>query len=189
MYQESDDKIRGTSRSDTLLFILLILAFFAIGAVATALKAHFDNNLPIYVFAILGAICVYIVYRIRILGFRYTVFYKEPEPEYDARFDDYMMHEDYPYPVGTFVAERTSSAKGTIIAVIDKANMIALLAPGEEYSGPVEEIVCCSHSKAKSHSLIYKDEGRTVRMYIAPSEELIGYINGLLNDGAEADID
>lgn len=188
MYQESDDKIRGSSRTDIILFVILLLAFFAIGAAATALKAQFDNNLPIYVFALLAAICVYIIYRIRILGYRYTVFYKEPEPEYDARFDDYITHEDYPYPVGTFVAERTSSAKGTIIDVVDKKDMLALLKPGEEYAAD-EEIVCSSHKKSKSHSLVYKSEGRTIRMYIYPSEELIGYLNGFLNNATEAELD
>lgn len=187
MYQESDDKIKGSARKDTVLIIVLIAAFFVIGGIFTALKAKFDNDLPIYAFAALAALCVYIVYRIRIMGYRYTVFYKEPEPEYDPRFDDYMKHEDYPYPVGTFVAERTSSAKGEIIETVAAADMIALLPPGAEYAAD-GELICSSHKKSASHSLVYKKEGRTVRMYIAPSEELIGYINGMIEGASDNEL-
>lgn len=186
MYQESDDKIKGSARKDTILVIALIAAFFVIGGIFTALKAKYDSDLPIYVFAALAALCVYLVYRIRIVGYRYTVFYKEPEPEYDARFDDYITHEDYPYPVGTFVAERTSSAKGTIIETVSADEMIALLPPGAEYAAD-GELICSSHKKSASHSLVYKREGRTVRMYIAPSEELIGHINEIMENAGKKD--
>ena len=180
MYQESDDKLHATAISDALLVVLLIAAFFLIGGVATFIKTKFDNDLPIYIFALLCAVCVYIVYRVRILGYRYTVFHKEPEPEYDPRFDDYIKHEDYPYPVGTFVAERTTSAKGSIIDVVDKSQMKALLAPGEEYAGADTEVVCTSRKKAKAWSLVYEKDAKTVRMYISPSEELLGYIRGFM---------
>ncbi len=181
MYQESDDKIRGSAVSDTVLVIVLIAAFFLIGALATWLKSYYSTDAPLYIFAAVCALCVYIIYRVRILGYRYTVFYEEPKPEYDPRFDDYITHEDYPYPVGTFVAERTVSANGTIIDAIDKSQLVAMLAPGEAYSGVDEEIVCCSHKKRAAHSLIYKKDGKLIRMYIAPTDELKGLIKGLLN--------
>lgn len=179
MYQESDDKIRGTSRKDIVLFILLILAFFAIGTAATVLKNHFDNALPMYVFALLGGLCVYIIYRVRILGYRYTVFYKEPEPEYDARFDDYITHEDYPYPVGTVVIERTVSAKGDILAVIKREELIALLDAGEDCE-PCEEVVYGPRKKEKCSSLIVERDGVRSRIYFTPSDEFKGYVRSIL---------
>lgn len=185
MYQESDDRIKGTALKDTVLFIILIAAFFVIGGIVTAIKAKLDNNIPIYVFAALAAVCVYLIYRLRIVGYRYTVFYKEPEPEYDPRFDDYITHEDYPYPVGTFVVERTVSAKGEIIDAVSADSIIAFLEPGSEYAGVDEELVCCSHRKAVAHSLVYKKDGRVIRMYICPSDELKGYINTITEGKAE----
>ncbi|MBO4330612.1 MAG: hypothetical protein J5827_00895 [Oscillospiraceae bacterium] len=182
MYQESDDRIKGSPLKDTILVILLIAAFFVIGFIATGIRASVESNLPIYLFAALCAGCVYLIYRLRILGYRYTVFYEQPQPEYDARFDDYIVHEDYPYPVGTFVAERTTSAKGTIIDVIKANEIIAVLKPGEDYENSAEEIVCCSHGKAKAHSIVYGRDGSVFRMYISPSEELLGYIDRIMRE-------
>ena len=176
MYQESDDRIKGTSGKDALLVILLIAAFFIIGFIATSIRESFDNNLPIYIFALLCAACVYLIYRLRILGYRYTVFYEPPQAEYDARFDDYITHEDYPYPVGTFVAERTASANGTVIDTIDASEILEILKPGADYREADEVLVCSSHGKKKSHSIVYKRDNRITRMYISPSDELLGYI-------------
>lgn len=185
MYQESDDRIKGSSLTDTVLVILLIAAFFIIGFVASALKSGFETNLPIYIFAALCALCVYAVYRLRILGYRYTVFYEPPKEEYDPRFDDYVMdHEEYPYPVGTFVAERTVSARGTVIDTIDRSEILAVLKPGETYPEVDETLVCCCHKKARSHSIVYKRDNRVIRMYVSPSEELLGYIDRIRREGS-----
>ena len=180
MYQESEDKINGSAVSDAVLVIAMIAAFFLIGGFATWLKTVYTNDLPLYIFALLCALCVYIIYRLRILGHRYTVFYEEPQPEYDPRFDDYITHEDHPYPVGTFVAERIVSAKGAVIDTVDKSEMIALLEPGAAYDGAVKEINCSSKRKSRAHSLVYEKDGVTYRMYIAPSEEMKGHINALI---------
>ena len=110
MYQQSVDRSGGSQKSDLILFIVLIIAFFAVGAVVMYLEKLFDSNVPRYVFIGLVLAAIYAIYRLRIIGFRYTVFYKEPETVYDPRFDDMITHEDYPYPVGTIVFERIVSA-------------------------------------------------------------------------------
>lgn len=181
MYQESVDKLKGTSRSDTLLVVLLILFFFFAGSIATMLRAKFNSSVPLYVFAaVLGGL-LYLVYRLRIKGFRYTVFYKEPEPEYDPRFDDYITHEDYPYPVGTLVFESTVSAKGTILLTVDAKEIKALLAPGEECSAE-EEMLLSPKKKEASHSIVFEREGKPVRAYFAPSETFINHVRGLIEE-------
>ncbi|MCR5611990.1 MAG: hypothetical protein K6F68_09220 [Clostridiales bacterium] len=179
MHQESVDKLKGTMRSDTLLFILLIVFFFFAGSIATFLKAKFCSNIPLYVFAaVLGALII-LVYKLRIVGYRYTVFYKEPEPEYDPRFDDYTTHEDYPYPVGTILIERTSSAKGEIVEIISKNEIVKFLEPGEEYAAD-EELRYSPAKKEKSRSLILNRNGKTVRMYFTPSDEFKKYVESML---------
>lgn len=181
MHQESVDKLKGTVKSDTLLFILLIVFFFFAGSIATYLRARFGSNIPLYVFAaVLGGLMI-LVYRLRLVGFRYTVFYKEPEPEYDPRFDDYITHEDYPYPVGTVIIERTSSAKGEIAEVIGRDELQCLLSPGEEYSVDEERSYSPS-KKEKSHSLIVKKDGKTIRMYLTPSADFIKYVETMLGN-------
>ncbi len=179
MYQESDDRISGGKKLDLLLFVLLLVGFFLIGGVATYLRSAFDSPLPIYIFVAVIAVMLYVIYRVRILGYRYTVFYKEPEPEYDPRFDDYMIHEDYPYPIGTIVIERTVSAKGTIVEKFSISEVKAFLKPDEDYSAD-EELICCSHGRKKAHSLIVERGGKTLRIYIHPSDELAGIITDML---------
>ncbi len=181
MYQESVDKLKGGVKSDTVLFVLMIVFFFAAGGISTFLKVKFGSNIPLYVFALILVGIIYIYYRLRILGYHYTVFYKAPEPEYDPRFDDYIMHEDYPYPVGTLVIERTSSAKGTIVCVIKKEQMIELLEPGADRKAD-KEIMCSPKPKEKSASLIYNEEGKSIRMYFTPSDELKEHILGIINN-------
>ena len=87
MYQQSVDRSGGSQKSDLILFIVLIIAFFAVGAVVMYLEKLFDSNVPRYVFIGLVLAAIYAIYRLRIIGFRYTVFYKEPETVYDPRFD------------------------------------------------------------------------------------------------------
>ncbi|MBO4384053.1 MAG: hypothetical protein J5854_01365 [Clostridia bacterium] len=181
MHQESVDKLKGTVKSDTVLFVLLIVFFFFAGSAATFLKAKFGSNLPLYVFAaVLGGLII-LVYRLRIVGFRYTVFYKEPEPEYDPRFDDYITHEDYPYPVGTVLIERTSSAKGQIVEVISKDEIERLLEPGDEFAADEERSYSPSKNE-RSRSLIVKRDGKTIRIYLALSDEFVKYVGTLIGE-------
>ena len=132
MFQESVDRSHGSSRSDLLLFLVLIAAFFTVGAVVFALENKFGSSVPRYFFIAAVLAALYLVYRLRIVGYRYTIFYEAPKPVYDARFDDMMLHEDYPYPVGTVVFERIVSAKGSVLYAIDRKDIECVLKPGEE---------------------------------------------------------
>ena len=44
MYQQSVDRSGGSQKSDLILFIVLIIAFFAVGAVVMYLEKLFDSN-------------------------------------------------------------------------------------------------------------------------------------------------
>ena len=180
MYQESDDKLKGNSKKDTLIFILLIVFFLLAGAVATTLKVTFNSPLPLYALAVIFGIALYLIYRLRIVGWRYTVFYKEPEKEYDARFDEYVEVEEHAYPVGTVVFERTVSAKGEILAAVGKEDIVALLEPGEDYASD-SELIYGPRKKEKSSSLVCRRDGKTVRIYFTPSDEFKGYVRSFLN--------
>lgn len=181
MFQESDDKLKGTARSDTAIFIALIAAFFLIGGVATALKTRFDSPLPIYAAAAIFAGLIYLIYKLRIVGWRYTVFYKEPEPEYDPRFDEEIIHEDYPYPVGTVVIEKTVSAKGEILAVIKREELVALLEPGESFEAD-EEAVLGPRKREVSSSIVFRREGKLYRAFFTPSDQFKELVRGLISD-------
>lgn len=181
MHQESTDKMRGSALSDTVLFIILIVFFFAVGFVATYLKVKLGSNLPLYAFAVVLGGLIILIYKLRLVGYRYTVFYKEPEPEFDERFNDYITHEDYPYPVGTVVIESISSAKGKVLEVVNRDEMRRVLEPGEEYEAD-EELDYSPISRKKSRSLVVFRNGKVVRMYVNASDDFKKFVESILED-------
>lgn len=181
MYQQSVDRSGGSQKSDLILFIVLIIAFFAVGAVVMYLEKLFDSNVPRYVFIGLVLAAIYAIYRLRIIGFRYTVFYKEPETVYDPRFDDMITHEDYPYPVGTIVFERIVSAKGTTIETLCGGDIVAVCAPGGEYSGENASSIINSANVSckkaeKAYSVVYKKGDALHRIFFNPDEEFLNHV-------------
>lgn len=188
MFQESVDRARGSSKSDLLLFLILVAAFFSVGGIVLLLESKFDSQIPRYVFIALVLAAVYAVYRLRIVGYRYTVFYEAPKPVYDPRFDDMMIHEDYPYPVGTLVFERIVSAKGVILLTVDKSEIESVLKPGETggnsvFDGSTLNVAC--RKAERSHCLCYRKDGKLNRLYFDPSPEFLGYIDRIMNEKAE----
>ncbi|MBQ1685616.1 MAG: hypothetical protein II072_08925 [Clostridia bacterium] len=182
MFQESVDRSHGSSKSDLVLFIVLIAAFFTVGAIVFILENNFGSKLPRYIF--IGAVlaCLYLVYRLRIVGYRYTIFHEEPKPVYDPRFDDMILHEDYPYPVGTVVFERIVSAKGTILFTVDRSEIEALAKPGEDCGLKAEtEFNAACRKPEKAYSLFFRKDGQLVCVYFDPSEEFLGYLQKILS--------
>ena len=91
MFQESVDRSHGSSKSDLILFLILVAAFFGIGGIVLLLESKINSTIPRYAFIALVLAGVYLIYRYRLIGYRYTVFYEAPKPVYDARFDDMMI--------------------------------------------------------------------------------------------------
>lgn len=175
MFQQSVDRSRGTAKSDLMLFVWLVVGFFAVGAVVLYLEKLFSSSIPRYAFIALALGALYLIYRLRLVGYRYTIFYKEAEPVYDPRFDDMILHEDYQYPVGTIVFERIVSAKGSILLTVYFKDIIALTAPGE--AAPIGEILhsadySCTKSE-KAHCLYFKKDGAVCRVLFAPDSEFL----------------
>ncbi len=190
MFQQSVDRSHGTARSDLWLFIFLVIGFFVVGAVVLYLEKLFSSNVPRYVFIALALLALYLIYRLRLTGYRYTIFYKEAEPVYDPRFDDMILHEDYQYPVGTIVFERIVSAKGAILLTVDKKDILALVPPTESYS-PDKPIAhsadySCTRSE-RAHSLYFNRNGEVCRVLFAPDEEFLSCYEQMLRSPAAED--
>lgn len=189
MFQQSVDRSRGTAKSDLMLFVWLVVGFFAVGSVVLYLEKLFSSNIPRYVFIGIALAALYLIYRIRLVGYRYTIFYKEAEPVYDPRFDDMILHEDYQYPVGTIVFEHISSAKGNILLTVDRNDIIALVAPGESFNAPspIAHTADYSCTKAeKAHTLYFKKDGEACSVRFAPDAEFLDCYRIML--GADAGV-
>ena len=187
MFQESIDKFGNSSWKDILLFVLLIVVFFSVGGVVLYLEKVFGGTkAPRYIYIAIAFVAIYLIYRFRILGFRYTVFYKAPKPEFDPRFNDMMLHEDYPYPVGTVVFEKTASAKGKILAAVSRDRIKAFLKPGEKYAEPekISDTMNLSCGKIeKAHSIVYEKDGKLCCIYFKPSQKFTEYIDCIMAPG------
>ena len=190
MFQQSVDRSHGTARSDLWLFIWLVFGFFAVGAAVLCLETLFSSTIPRYVFIGIALAALYLIYRLRLVGYRYTLFYKEAEPVYDPRFDDMMLHEDYQYPVGTIVFERIVSAKGAIILTVCKNDIIALKAPNEAFAPDAVIVHSADYSCTKSekaHSLYFHKDGEVCRVLFAPDEEFLDCYKQMMDQPAAHD--
>lgn len=189
MYQQSVDRSGGSQKSDLVLFIVLIVAFFTVGAVALFLEKQFGSMLPRYVFIGIVLAGIYAIYRLRLVGFRYTVFYKEPEAVYDPRFDEMIMHEDYPYPVGTIVFERIVSAKGTTLETLNGSDIVAICAPGSVYpaaGAAVEEAANVSCKKPeKAYSVVFKKGEELKHIFFSPDDEFLSRLREIAPQAKE----
>ena len=183
MFQLSVDRSHGNSKFDLFLFISLIVLFFGGGAIMLALEKALASSIPRYVFFACALAVLFVIYRVRIVGYRYTVFYEAPKPVYDPRFDDMMLHEDYPYPVGTLVFERIVSAKGTILFTVDRSEIVALALPGEAAGDFTEDqsLNLACQKEQESHSLYFRKDGKLIRLYFAPDEEFLACLEKALH--------
>lgn len=183
MYQQSVDRSGNSSKADLLLFFGLVVLFFVFGAIVLYLENVFSSTTPRYIFIAIILAAIYMIYRVRLIGFRYTVFYKELEPVYDPRFDAMTVQESYPYPVGTVIFERIVSAKGTFLLITTSDDIVELCAPGElpKTTEPIRDALNCSIKKVEnSYSLIYKQDGILSRLYFNPDDEFIAHLTQLL---------
>lgn len=184
MYQQSVDKASMSRKGDAWLFAGLVVLFFIIGAAVLALEKVFDSLVPRYIFVAIMLVVICVIYRMRMLGYRYTIFYEDLEPVYDPRFDAMTVQTSYPYPTGTLIFERISGAKGTILLKLNIDDIEGLFAPGEN----IADIEKCGSSfflsvkkMENAHSLIYMDNGKRMRLFFDPDSEFINHFNSLKN--------
>lgn len=178
MYQQSTDRANLSAKKDLIIFIGLVLVFFLSASVMMYMENRSGSMIPRYVF--IGIICVglYLFYRFRLIGYRYTIFYKEPEIKEDIRFDVAVKAEAaYPYPVGTIIIERTVSAKGTILAQID-VKEIETMEKVEGESLTADKSIKAYTGKIKgAYKLTYNHDGKKNSVIFTPDEEFLTHIN------------
>lgn len=184
MYQQSVDKASLSAKKDLLFFIILVVTFFVCGAFMLYLENVLNSRIPRYVFIAAILIGIYIFYRLRLIGFRYTVFYKELEPVYDPRFDANKPVESYPYPVGTLIFERIVSAKGTIIKKVDVRDIISFK-KNEQNSKPETKSVyyLTAGKNAEAYSLVFYDGEKESTIIFSPDSEFVQHLNELILQG------
>lgn len=184
MYQQSVDKANLSAKKDLFFFIILVVTFFICGAIMLYLENVLSSSIPRYVFIAAILAGIYIFYRLRLIGFRYTVFYKELEPVYDPRFDAVKPVESYPYPVGTLIFERIVSAKGTIIKRVDIRDVISFDKYDRDSKYEIKHVYCLTSRKdAEAYSLIFHDGEKESMIIFSPDSEFVQHVNDLILHG------
>lgn len=177
MYQQSVDRSGASPKKDLLLFGLLILLFFLLGSVMLYLENTFKTMIPRYVFIGLVIAGLYLIYRLRLVGYRYTVFYEETDPIYEPRLDASVPIES-PYPVGTVIFERIISAKGTILLTLNSSDIIGI----EKYENettPVKKnlLDVCAGKKSDKYLISYLKNGTTAFVLFNPDAEFLAHLH------------
>lgn len=186
MYQQSTDKANLSAKKDLMIFIGLVLVFFLSASVMMYMENKLDSMIPRYVF--IGIICagLYLFYRFRLIGYRYTIFYKEPELKEDIRFDMAMKAEaEYPYPVGTIIIERTVSAKGTILAQIDVKEIETIEKVESKTMTEGKSINAYIGKAENTYKLTYIHDGKRNSVIFTPDEEFLAHVNEAIENVKE----
>lgn len=186
MYQQSIDRANLSAKKDLVIFIVLVLIFFLSASVMMYMENKLDSMIPRYVF--IGIICIglYLFYRLRLIGYRYTIFYKEPELKEDIRFDMAMKAEAaYPYPVGTIIIERTVSAKGAILAQIDVREIEKMEKIEAETVTDSKSINAYIGKGVEAYKLTYTHDGKRSSVIFTPNEEFLTHINEAIENVKE----
>lgn len=177
MYQQSVDRAGGSTKNDLLLFGLLILLFFLLGSIMLYLENTFKSMIPRYVFIGLVLTGLYLIYRLRLIGYRYTVFFRETDPIYEPKLDATVPIES-PYPVGTVIFERIISAKGTILLTLNVSDIIGI-EKYENESAPIKKDVLnvCAGKKLDKYLISYRKGGTTAFVLFNPDAEFITHLH------------
>lgn len=177
MYQQSVDRSGGSSKKDLLLFGLLILLFFLLGSVMLYLENAFKSMIPRYVFIGLVLVGLYLIYRFRLIGYRYTVFFKETDPIYEPRLDASGPIES-PYPVGTVIFERIISAKGTILLKLNVSDIIAIEKCENESAPNKKDILnVCAGKKLDKYLISYRKGDVVAFVLFNPNAEFLAHLH------------
>lgn len=177
MYQQSVDRTGGVPKKDLLLFVLLILLFFLLGSIMLYLENTFKTMIPRYVFIGLVLSGLYLIYRLRLVGYRYTIFYEETDPIYEPRLNAAGPIES-PYPVGTVIFEHIISAKGTILLTLNVSDIIKI----EKYenadlSAKMDMLNVCAGKKLDKYLISYQKSDTTAFVLFNPDAEFLTHLH------------
>lgn len=186
MLQERLENDKSTPKSDLLLAIgLLLLIIFARYILVFLRSLPLGGLLQLAVLA--GLIyAAYMVYKKRLIGYRYTLTYAEPAAD---DLDAFGERRANPYPLGSFLVERMVADKGKVYEAVSAEEYIALLAPGEASSvgvlpagAKVKTLYLTIKPKATAHTLFFQ-RGQTVyKLLFSPSEAFANTFQTMLKD-------
>lgn len=177
MYQQSVDRADGSSKKDLMLFVLLIVVFFLLGSVMLYIENISQSLIPRYVFIGCVLLALYLLYRFRLVGYRYTVFYKELDPIYEPKLDPTKPIES-PYPIGTVIFERIVSAKGTILVTLSAKDIISIEPCGINTINDQPDILnVCVGKKRERYLLTYRKNDLQACILFSPNEEFLIHLD------------
>ncbi len=174
MLQERSDGGKDSARLDLLIivvFVLLIVFIKRIAAFIKALPEPWNVVLQAALFLVLVALC-YFLYAKRIRDYRYSIVYHQPGEGEENIFGE---EKPYPWKEGTVLFERMIANKGRFVGKIEPAELVALLAPGEEYAEKIgfsRTESFSGKSARKSFSLVYRRRNKLFAVRFSPSEEM-----------------
>ena len=187
MLQERNE-VHSTKTIDLLLIVaLLLIATLARFLVNAASAVGWGGVVQLVVFVLMIGLC-FLLYKKRLSSYRYTLYYKEPDPE---ELDAFGQPVRNPYPTGTLIAERMLGDKVKSAEIILPKDMVALLKPGASAIGIIlpdsgekapklHDAVVTTGRKATAHSLIFHQNRNYYRLVFHPSQEMAQLLKDII---------
>ena len=187
MLQERNEA-RSTKGKDLLLVgAIILLAVLARLVLNAASSLSWGGFLQLGTFVLLVGLC-FLLYKKRLSSYRYTLYYKEPDPE---AVDAFGQPIENPYPTGTLVAERMLGDKTKSIEVILPGEMVALVEPEGGSIGiilpeagdkppKIHDAVVTTGRKDTAYSLIFQQNRNYYRLVFHPSQEMAQLLKDII---------
>ncbi len=184
MLQERLDNDKSTPKSDLLLVIALLLLIIFARYILVLLRALPYGGL--WQLAVLAGLvyAAYMVYKKRLISYRYTLTYAEPAAD---DLDAFGARRTNPYPLGSFLVERMVGDKGKVYEAVSAAEYIALLSPGEaEPALPAgkkaKTLYLTTLPRAAAHTLLFQRENTVYKLLFSPSVTFAETFQTMLRD-------
>ncbi|MDO5112656.1 MAG: hypothetical protein Q4E65_10155 [Clostridia bacterium] len=184
MLQERLDNDKSTPKSDLILVIaLLFLIIFARYILVLLRSLPYGGMWQLLILA--GLIyAAYMVYKKRLIGYRYTLTYEEPAAD---DLDAFGERRSNPYPLGSFLVERMVADKGKVYEAVSADEYIALLAPGEAAQAlpadkKIKTLYLTIMPRATAHTLLFQRENTVYKLLFSPSAKFADTFQTMLKD-------
>ena len=180
-HQRTNEKNSG--KADLLIVILFFVMMITAGYVINAFKAMPQpvNMIGQVASCAVMAGIIYLVYRLRIMDYRYSIILELP---LDEAHEAVYHSEDMSYPAGTLFFERMVADKGKPLLAVRPEEMVNLVQPGEGTAAKINGVREHFSVKGKKncHALIFERDGRLNAVYFTPNEELACHIMNYIGE-------
>lgn len=172
MLQEMAKSPKNSALGDFLIMIAIIAAIVFMRYIANLISLLPYAGLFHVVLLLSAAAACFLIYKTRILSYRYTLITQE-EPDEEAR-GEHGEENGLDMPPGTVIFERMTGDKTNTAQAIAPNDIQGLFGPGgAPCEKPQKSAMMTALARKTAHSITFINNGRLERIYFHPSDAFV----------------